>query len=276
MAPEILKEEGYNCLADYYNIGTLAYELATGKIPSLNSETHIFEGNINMENLSLSRDFKDFVARLLNIDPKTRLGAQKGLNEICDHPWLKDLKMIDVSKKKNASPIKIDPYSVQFSTKSINYDIDDSLNFYNLANFGMTAENESDNYVPHFSFYGFGSDSENFLSCYYNATSNQKAAITENSSGTYSQCVDLVPEASTETLKVKLSDAHRESKKAQTETNSDTIDEDGDIDEGEDRLAKKIALYGGSNDKRTKHLIQNIAKWKTTIKYNSEIIRNNL
>jgi serine/threonine protein kinase len=33
MAPEMIKDEGYNFLADYYSLGTLLYEMLTGFPP---------------------------------------------------------------------------------------------------------------------------------------------------------------------------------------------------------------------------------------------------
>ena len=39
----------------------------------------------------MSADGKDFIIKLLNKNPKGRLGANEGLKDVLDHAWLKNL-----------------------------------------------------------------------------------------------------------------------------------------------------------------------------------------
>ena len=39
----------------------------------------------------MSPECKDFLTKILNKDPKERLGSKNGVQEILEHPWFKDL-----------------------------------------------------------------------------------------------------------------------------------------------------------------------------------------
>ena len=51
LVPEIKKETGYDCMVDYYNVGTLAYELATGNVP-VSSEKNVYFCQMILKTLS--------------------------------------------------------------------------------------------------------------------------------------------------------------------------------------------------------------------------------
>jgi len=44
------------------------------------------------------------VVGLLNPDPKKRLGAKKGFEEVSKHPWLSSLDVTNIMNKKVTSP----------------------------------------------------------------------------------------------------------------------------------------------------------------------------
>lgn len=119
MAPEIEKGRGYNCMVDYYNIGTLAFELATGQVPVFSWRENILLEADNPCMTPLSEQLKDFLKRLLEPKPSKRLGFKKGLNEICEHPWMKPLNISQLNCGKVKPPLVLDPNMTEFSSKKV-------------------------------------------------------------------------------------------------------------------------------------------------------------
>ena len=48
----------------------------------------------------LSQDCMDFIKRMLDKNPETRLGGINGSDEVLDHPWLSVLDVEEILNKK--------------------------------------------------------------------------------------------------------------------------------------------------------------------------------
>lgn len=89
IAPEILKEQGYSGFkADIWSAGVVLYAMLQGTVPFKASgmkELHkmIIKGKYHIKE-EISAEAKDLMKKMLNTDPKLRIGVQK----ILQHPWM--------------------------------------------------------------------------------------------------------------------------------------------------------------------------------------------
>ena len=113
LAPEIIKDEGHSFTVDWWTLGILIYELSTGRTPFLHKNTHqttkliksgrvIFPDPVKHK-IHMSEQFKDFICKLLEKNPKRRLG-HNGVHEVRDHPWFDDIDWKKLLRKEIKSP----------------------------------------------------------------------------------------------------------------------------------------------------------------------------
>ena len=82
MAPEVLEGLGYNKSADWWSLGILTYEMLFGLPPFYHkSQSEMFRRIKNGEyrfsdKVKVSDEAKQFIVRLLDQNPKTRLGSK--------------------------------------------------------------------------------------------------------------------------------------------------------------------------------------------------------
>ena len=143
-APEIEKGKGYTCKIDYYNLGTLAYELATKETPVFKDEGREFKKELNPAIKTLSPDLQGFILKLLHSNPQKRLGSKRGFSEICEHKWMSSMNMSKLTKP----PFSQDPASFRFKKKSFEIDNIDKIQKEDLS-----GETEDFKDIPDFSFY---------------------------------------------------------------------------------------------------------------------------
>lgn len=102
IAPEIVLNLPHTFTVDWWSLGIMVYEFVSG-IPPFHGQTveetreNIMKGQyrrLNMEDDDVSDDCADFIDKLLQQNPKNRLG-QNGLEEVLNHKWLKGVKVED-------------------------------------------------------------------------------------------------------------------------------------------------------------------------------------
>jgi len=66
----------------------------------------------------MSNECIEFISRLLDKNPETRLGSRSGISEILDHPWMSKIDVDGLIKKKVEAPFKpelsSDPLDVRY------------------------------------------------------------------------------------------------------------------------------------------------------------------
>ena len=112
MAPEILKRTGHSFPVDWWSLGIFVYEMITGSTPFYTSDRNKMSRMIKKfpvvlpSSIAMSEECKDFIIRLLDKNPDTRLGSKGDLKEILDHPWMKQIDVDKVMNKEIEAPLK--------------------------------------------------------------------------------------------------------------------------------------------------------------------------
>ncbi|RKO96047.1 Pkinase-domain-containing protein, partial [Caulochytrium protostelioides] len=90
LAPELLLGQGYTKVVDWWTLGILLWEMLTGLPPFYDENTNEMYRKILSDELVFSPEVsptaKDLLSRLLQRDPKKRLG-NNGADEIKKHPF---------------------------------------------------------------------------------------------------------------------------------------------------------------------------------------------
>ncbi|KAI9329410.1 kinase-like domain-containing protein [Obelidium mucronatum] len=124
LAPEVLKGEGYGMSVDWWSLGILFYEMATGLPPFYSENINLMYKKILHNQLlfpiGFSKDAEALVRALLDRNPATRLGS--GPNDASDikkHPYFANVDWICLEKKQLMPPFKP---QVDSETDTTNFD----------------------------------------------------------------------------------------------------------------------------------------------------------
>jgi serine/threonine protein kinase len=106
---EVILQKGHAKPVDWWSFGTLLYEMMVGIPPFYNRDVQEMYQRILHSDLVIpdfiSSEGQDLLARLLERDPKRRLGSGRtGSNEIRNHPFFKKINWDDVYAGKIPTP----------------------------------------------------------------------------------------------------------------------------------------------------------------------------
>jgi serum/glucocorticoid-regulated kinase 2 len=110
LAPEIITMEGHDKNADWWSFGILLFEMLCGLPPfyveNLDKMYDMIKGSPVKfpKRISLSEDAKDVIRKLLEKNPKKRLGSQSGIEEIKKHPFFASIDFDLIVQKKIPAP----------------------------------------------------------------------------------------------------------------------------------------------------------------------------
>ena len=114
LSPEILKNKRTFKISDYYTFGVVLYELVVGDPPFYTDDinklySNIKKGHISFPNhISVSDSFKSVVSELMQNNPKLRLGANKGMAEVKEHSFFKDIDWKKLANKEIKPPVEME------------------------------------------------------------------------------------------------------------------------------------------------------------------------
>jgi len=95
LSPEQLRNQPHGVEVDYWSLGIITYELIAGIPPFYNRDHKTMFKQVLKAEPKFSDRFspacQDFIRRLLEKDPKKRLGAGGNINQIKAHPWFAKL-----------------------------------------------------------------------------------------------------------------------------------------------------------------------------------------
>ena len=109
LAPEILLRKGYDKAVDWWSLGCVMYEMLAGKLPyaikrGAKMSIKIYDQEVQYPN-SMNKDAKDFIQKLLTINPSERLGSgPNGIEDIKNHPFFKGINWNDAEMQKIKPP----------------------------------------------------------------------------------------------------------------------------------------------------------------------------
>ncbi len=152
-SPEMIKREGYGKPYDFYCLGCVLYIMLTGSLPYFQGNwTEMYQKRVSGGVLRFPKGVPvlamEMCARLLDRDPKGRLGSKGGAEEVRQHAWVADVDWEKVYSKQIAPPIipknNADNFDPEFTKRSVPEGmIDSSL---------PTSQIETGEKLPHWSF----------------------------------------------------------------------------------------------------------------------------
>jgi serine/threonine protein kinase len=111
LAPEILKNKGYDKSVDWWSLGCFLYEMLTGYLPFYIPKGNKINPKVFEEPLRFPPDVNqvaiNLISQLLNVNPKKRLGSgEEDAQKIKSHPYFKGIDWEKYANKEIEAPFK--------------------------------------------------------------------------------------------------------------------------------------------------------------------------
>ena len=148
IAPEILQRKGYNNAVDWWSLGCLMYEMLFGKplfnFQNANIDIKEYKKPIKLLNC-FSEEAKDLISKLIEIDPKKRIGSgPNGFEDLKKHEYFKNINWDDLENKKVKAPIELnvsDPTDLKYFDKIFTEESNITKEVDELNNTAKTIDN---------------------------------------------------------------------------------------------------------------------------------------
>ena len=109
LSPEMLSKEGTTKASDIYGIGAILYELISGRPPFFAEDQDLMYKKIVENKLIFpeffSEELKDLLKKMLDKDPKKRIGIHNDKNDLKSHEFFKEINWEDLALKKINPPV---------------------------------------------------------------------------------------------------------------------------------------------------------------------------
>ena len=129
IAPEVMLNYGHNISADHWSFGILLYEMIAGYTPFVTKDMDrislyraVVKGVYGFPDNKFSQSAKDFIRRILIVDPRKRLGSlAAGSDDFFQDPWFSSIDFAALRRREIEAPwiptIK-DPFDMSRFKKS--------------------------------------------------------------------------------------------------------------------------------------------------------------
>ena len=137
LSPEMLSKEGTTKASDIYGIGAILFELISGSPPFYSPDENLMYKNISENKLMFpeffSEELKDLLKKMLDKDPKNRIGIQNDKSDLKNHEFFSDINWEDIMNKKVKPPVEMidvrEEYDLKekFEFKDVDYNTENKF-----------------------------------------------------------------------------------------------------------------------------------------------------
>lgn len=144
LPPEVVTRSGHNQSADWYLVGELLYESIFGVPPFFNASKKVLLNSIVQDQVQfpsyINRATKDFILRLMEKDPKKRLGCNGKADQIKAHPFFTgvDWEVVYNKRTKLFDTKDITPYQCQNFNQEIVDKSDTKNQLHKIVNWSVS------------------------------------------------------------------------------------------------------------------------------------------